>query len=427
VIELVAALARSERARLTVVVPDSPGADAARALRSLPRVELVTRRQIERRGRRADIVHRPYQVDTDADLAFLGRLGERLIVTNLDLIGYHNPAYFGTFEKWEGYRRVTRAALAVSDRVVFLSAHSRDDALAEELVEPGRASVVHIGVDHAFVRAAPSPRAPHGAAQLPHGAETILCIGTDFRHKNRLFALRIVERLQARHGWEGRLLFVGPRVSRGSSIRDEATMRERNPRLEEAVLDLTAVGEAEKAWLFERIGMVLYPTVYEGFGLVPFEAADHGVPCLWAPGTSLSEILPDSAAGIVPWDTEQSTENALRLLRDDRAREENLDAIHAAAVPLTWDAAASALIELYGRTCDQPATPAAALERREGMLDLPFSEDAIRLIGPDGLLPAHMERPLLALSTHPQFGKPVFGALRAGYRASYRLVRWRAR
>ena len=74
------------------------------------------------------------------------------------------------------------------------------------------------------------------------------------------------------------------------------------PRVAGAVIDFAAVSEAEKAWLLERAQLVIYPTVHEGFGLVPFEAADHGVPCMWAKGTSLSELLPDATAGIVPWD-----------------------------------------------------------------------------------------------------------------------------
>ena len=42
---------------------------------------------------------------------------------------------------------------------------------------------------------------------------------------------------------------------------------------------------------------MLYPTVQEGFGLVPFEAARAGVPCLFAAQTSLAEVLPREAAG----------------------------------------------------------------------------------------------------------------------------------
>ena len=89
----------------------------------------------------ADVVHRPYQVSNDEDLSFLAKLGERLIVTNQDLIAYHNPSYFRDFDSWEGYRRITRTALAVADRVMFFSAHACDDALAEDLVEPHRASI----------------------------------------------------------------------------------------------------------------------------------------------------------------------------------------------------------------------------------------------------------------------------------------------
>ena len=80
------------------------------------------------------------------------------------------------------------------------------------------------------------------------------------------------------------------------------------------MLDFKAVSDAEKRWLFDRARLMLYPTVHEGFGLIPFEAAELDLPCLWAHGTSLSEILPESEAGIVPWDLEQSAEQALSLL-----------------------------------------------------------------------------------------------------------------
>jgi hypothetical protein len=52
-----------------------------------------------------------------------------------------------------------------------------------------------------------------------------------------------------------------------------------------------------------------------------------------------------------------------------------------------------------------------------------LSDDAIRLVGPDGVLASDFERPLLALATHPQIGRPVLRAIRAGYLASARLRR----
>ncbi len=426
ILEVILALARTGEARITVLIPEEPSGYAVRALASIADLRLVTAKAAaELRAQPADVVHRPYQIHSEADVAFLAPLGERLIVTNQDLIGYHNPAYFRDYVAWRGYRRLTRASLAAADRVVFFSAHARDDALAEDLVEPSRASVVHIGVDHSIAESEGEPRPPRASSRLPEDAEAILCLGTDFRHKNRVFALRLVEQLRLKHGWNGYLMLAGPRVHEGSSVPDEVELMALSPALAGCVLDFAAVSGAEKAWLYARSRLVIYPTVHEGFGLIPFEASDHGVPCLWAPGTSLSEILPESAAGIVPWNAEESADRALELLRDDEARERNLTTIRSAAAVLTWDATAQQLIDVYRSVCAAPPTTLSALERRGAVITGALSEDAMRLLGPGGALPTELERPLLALATHPQIGAPMFGAIKLGYRASYRLRRRR--
>ncbi len=425
-LELIAALARTDNMRLSVIVPDDLRAHAATRLGSLPGVALTRYTEaLTGGGPPADVVHRPYQVDNPGELRFLAQLADRLVVTHQDLIGYHNPSYFSSPEAWRGYRRLTRTTLAVADRVVFFSAHTRQDALDEELVEADRASVVHIGVDHRVTAAAAEPIRPDGAAGLPDDAEVMLCIGNDYRHKNRLFALHLLDELRQRHDWRGRLIFAGPRVANGSSARDERRALSGHPRLADAVLELGVVSDAEKAWLMNRAGLVLYPTIDEGFGLVPFEAADHGIPCMWAAGASLSELLPDRAASIVAWDARLSADAALELLRDPGARERNVELIRKAGAELTWDATAARLLDVYELTCDQSATPAGALQRRQGLMNGAISEDAARLIGPGGALPASAERPLLALATHPRIGTRVFRALELGYRTSYRLRRWR--
>ncbi|MGO9898404.1 MAG: glycosyltransferase [Solirubrobacteraceae bacterium] len=419
IVELIGALARSGRVRVTAIVPEQPSHYATAALGSLDDLTLLTRAQAESvSGTRADIIHRPFQVIDEDDLEMLARLSDRVVVTNQDLIGYHNPAYFRDFNAWEGYRSTTRSALSASDRVLFFSAHARDQALAEDLIEPSRASVVPIGVDHRFSEPAPlGVISPGWHAELPDGAEAILCIGTDFHHKNRVFALRVLEQLQEHHNWAGYLLLVGPRVARGSSAPREAEILAMHPHLAESVRAFPAVTELEKSWLYDRCRLVLYPTVHEGFGLVPFEAGDHGVPCLWAAGTSLSELLSDAAAEIVPWNAGQTADRAIALMRDDEARTRNLAAIRDAARDLTWDKTASKLIDVYTDTCNEPSAPNSRLRRERPLQPGARSEWATRLVGPNGALPEDLERPLLAVATHPALSVPMFGALRVGYRA----------
>lgn len=424
VLEMIAALARTESLQLTAIVPPDLGADIAGRIEALPEVTAITHADASRAAerRRADVVHRPFQVSNAADLKLVAELGDRLVITHQDMISYFNPSYFPSADAWEGYRQLTRGVLSIADRVLFFSSHARDDALSEELVEPQRASVVRIGVDHHSSDVL-APVRPRHAPQLPDRAEFMLSLGTDFRHKNRPFALRMLQELQRGHDWGGYLVFAGPSVELGSSRAEEAQLFSSDERAAAAVIDCGPVTDAEKAWLLGRARVVVYPTIHEGFGLVPFEAASHGVSCMWAPGTSLSELLPDAEAALVSWDAAQSAARALELMRDDDLRRRNIEAIRTAGAGLTWDAAASRLIEEYETTCDSPAMPASALERARGRIAGALTDDGMRLVGAGGALPADVERPLLALATHPEIGRPVFSALKLGYRVSHRLRR----
>ena len=277
-LELVNALAREE-VRLRVVVSRAASPQVHDLLERLD-VERAFLDEVDVGVAATDVVHRPSQAGDPKDLARLHRLGERIVVTQQDLIGYANPAYFDSFEAWDEHRTVTRQALAFADRVVFISEHGRREALAEDLVEAERGRVVTPGVDHELV--AESSRAPAAAAELAE-RDLVLCLGADYQHKNLDFAGRVVAELRTRHGWDGTLVVAGPRGFGGEPGGD-------------GVVALGPVSEAEKAWLLERAVLTLYPTVHEGFGLIPFESARAGTPCLFAPQASLGELLPDAAA-----------------------------------------------------------------------------------------------------------------------------------
>lgn len=421
VLELIAALARADGVRVSAIVPDQAGPDARASLAAAGDVQVLSPEQARQIPRHSfDVAHRPYQVSSAGELTLLSALAERVVITQQDLIGYSNPAYFPTAQAWELYQRLTRGVLAVADRVLFFSAHARDEALAEELVEPARASVVPIGVDHRVMAGGGPPTAPAAVASVGD-AEIILCLSVDYRHKNRLFALEVVRRLRRDHGWGGRLALAGPPVPDGSSREDEARLLAADPELARAVVDCGAVSDAEREWLYAHARLVIYPTVYEGFGLIPFEAAAHSVPCLWAPVTSLTELLPAEAAGIVPWDSELTAARALALLTDERERERNLATIAAAGAGLTWDATAATLIHEYEQTCEQPATSATEGERGLGRINDALSEDAVRLVGPGGALAPELQRPLLALANRPRLIGPVSWAVKLGYRMAHRV------
>ncbi len=356
-LDLIELLGGIEELRVRVLVDPAIGAQAEAAIDRAG----VERLPFEQAGPgidRTDIVHRPYQVTSEQDLELLARLGQRLIITQLDLIAFHNPGYFDSTESWRRHQRLTRRALALADQVVFLSDHAASDAVHEGLVERERTRVVPMVV----TRDAPAQNArrPAGA---PDGA-FLLTIGNDFRHKNRLFAIELLAELRER-GWQGGLVLAGANVGPGSSRPEEAAYLSEHPQLAPFVHDLPAVTEAEKAWLYSHTTAVAYPSADEGFGLIPFEAARAGVPSLFAHQASLAETLPAEAAVLVPWDAAASAERALPLLGEGPQRERHLALVRTAAEHLgDTESVRARLLEAYDRGAAAkpraPASPGAA-------------------------------------------------------------------
>ena len=398
-LQVIRALDATEQIGLRVIVQPDLGAYAARELAARPHIRLIPHTDVHPAMEKADVAHRPYQVSNANDLLMLRCAGERQVITHQDLIAYRNPGYFPGYPQWERYQRLTRHALALADMVVFFSHHAAQDALSEDLVDPGRVRVVYIGVDHADLPTVDSrpPERTDSLAQVPF----LLCLGTDFRHKNRVFALRLLQALRDEQGWEGKLVLAGPRVQGGSSAGEEAAYLATRPELADAVLTLPAVDEREKAWLLEHCTAVLYPTTYEGFGLMPFEAADHDRPCLFASQTALAEILPVELATLVPWDPSVSARRVNDLLARPESVKEHVRAIRRAGGRFTWQSTAESLLDVYRAAAAAPAREAARLaeelaqvqtereeaERKYNELWRSLTPEARALVAPGGRSP----------------------------------------
>ena len=104
---------------------------------------------IERVGPgRPTVFHRPFQIGSLKVLAACLSMGERLVLTHLDMIPDRTPGYAGSTASWERYRSVTSAALSSADGLGFLSHHTANDAASDGVLDLDRVAVIHPGVDH---------------------------------------------------------------------------------------------------------------------------------------------------------------------------------------------------------------------------------------------------------------------------------------
>jgi glycosyltransferase involved in cell wall biosynthesis len=360
IIELILALARGGEVAVRVLVPPDLAQRAGNALASVPGVELLTYEQALADPPLSDVVHRPQQVFTPDDLTLLRLVGKRVVIGQQDLVAFHNHSYHRDGDAWRAYRRTTRLALAGADQVVFFSEHARRDALAEDLLPAGRTHVVGIGAE-----AIEAPRSPgHPPGGLMAEDPFLLCLGADYAHKNRPFAIRLLGALREL-GWPGRLVLAGAHVPYGSSHERERELLAEHPELAGFVLDLGPIDESAKTWLYGHARALLYPTLYEGFGLLPVEAARACLPCLFAAQASLPEVAGD-AAMLVPWDALASAVAVLPLLSEGQARAGHLQKLRTIPVP-GWSEVARQLIAVYDHAL--AASPSEAAPRAWQELD----------------------------------------------------------
>lgn len=423
-LELIHALWRRGDIHLRALVGRQVGADNLRRLRDLAGLELLWVDEVSAATPRTDVIHRPWQVATPAELDLLRQLGEHVVVTQQDVIAYQHPSYFTTHAHWRSYADSVIRSLAAADAVLFFSEHARDDAVAEGVVEPERTRVVYVGTDHQAVTPGP-PRRPAGADALAERGY-LLCLGHDFPHKNRLFALEVLDQLQRRHAWRGRLVLAGARAAHGSSAGDEARFLLTHPEVEGALTSLGSLEAAEVDWLMRHALAVIYPTLHEGFGLVPFEAAERGVPCVFASHTSLAEILPPEASRLVRWEAAATADNIIELERDEASRARVVGMIREAATRFRWDEVAQRVVDGYWAACDAPPRGVPEWPSSPACIEQPAPAAATgdqlaplsrQLVAEAGALPIDVQQALWAIARRPWLNRAFYAGLRSVHRA----------
>ncbi len=177
------------------------------------------------------------------------------------------------------------------------------------------------------------PRRPAG---VPDGPFALL-VGDNRPRKN----LETVARAWALLGDAPPLTLVGvgPVDSRFASLMDFARIAGARQ-----VVHLGWVMTEEKAWLYEHAGMLLFPSVYEGFGSPLAEALASGLPALASDIPVFREVARDAAAHVAPCDPEAWAQSVRRIAGDPSERERLRRAGIVRAAELTYRRTAEATL-----------------------------------------------------------------------------------
>lgn len=351
-LEVIAALARNERVtRLGVLASLTAQETLEKVLPDQIKIEFLQESDISSLGKKFDSAFRPFQVHTNAgELSLLRQVAHRTIVWQLDFIAYDNPFYHPSGKDWHDLRDLTRLVAGTADGVALLSNYLLEQGINKGLIDNGRgrSRVIYPGTNHTVLTSSASR--PSAIPSDSRFEKYLLCFGADYLHKNRLYALRLFKAMFER-GYEGGLLLVGSLVPHGSSRLQESAILGTDPATRNKTLILGAVSDQERNWLFQNADLVLYPSLTEGFGLVPFEAAAAKVPCLASRQASLDEILPPGIYSIEDWDVQDAAGIAMNLIDDPNMRQRQVELLQHRASDFSWESCADQVVDFSIEVC----------------------------------------------------------------------------
>src|SRR6267143_521911 len=298
--------------------------------------------RVKREAKRVDVVH----VLDHSYAHMIERAGRRpVVVTVHDLmpvVVLRSPQ-----DGWrEGVRnRFLRQALKALRQADFYIVGTQwlKRELATWLGNDENIHVVPFGVDRAFF----SESAVGGARErwrhdwrIPEDAFVVLHVGSTVDRKNVPLVIQTVARL--RQQTDAYLLQVGGRFSaEQEQLIDRLDLRR-------AVRSVSSADETALRRAYRTADVLLFPSLYEGFGFPVLEAFASGLPVVTSGAGGLKEVAGDAAL-VVEGRDPAAYVHAVEQLDDPDEREDMIEKGWARARQFTWQRMAEQTAEVYRR------------------------------------------------------------------------------
>jgi glycosyltransferase involved in cell wall biosynthesis len=263
----------------------------------------------------------------------------RQVCTFHDLIPLERPEWFNRrFAAWYGW--LLPALANKVQHIIAVSQFTKDRIVQRLGVSPEKITVVLNGVDERF-----SPKSPEEilATRQSLGIKSpsyLLCVGSVEPRKNLRRLLEAWDQIHSSLPGEVELVVAGAKGS--SLVFGDVALTSLPPR----VHFTGYVSDEQLPSLYAGALGLVYPSLYEGFGLPPLEAMACGTPVVTSNNTSLPEVVGDAAILVEPEDSESIADGIRRLLSSESLRDTLRERGLARVTRITWERTAEQTLKL---------------------------------------------------------------------------------
>lgn len=243
----------------------------------------------------------------------LRKAGIRSIVSVHDLIFLRYPKLYPFLDRFF-YEKKYRRSAEEADVVVAISQQTREDLCAFFHIAPQKIRVIGQACDPLFgqLSLANIPERTALPSPLPSGfsaLDFVVSVGSITPRKNWRNLLDAIALLKAETGLDLPLVAVGT----GSGEYPER-LKQQAAHLGLCVCWVGYLPTEQLALLYRRAAMLVYPSVFEGFGIPILEAMSIGIPVVTTMGGCFEEVGGEAALYALPDDPAALAEQMRRAL-----------------------------------------------------------------------------------------------------------------
>jgi len=267
-----------------------------------------------------------------------------VIATIMDTIPLTHPEWASSHLR--GLKNFAfRQSVQWCERIITISEHSKQDIVQHLHIPEERIDVTPLGVDPSFFERFSQEKIEKTLKKYSAHAASLIFVGTLQPRKNLHRILEAHRRLPQTLRKNHPLLVIGKYGWGDESLRDALNQMQR----EGFGLWLNNVPDDDLRPLLQSAAALIYPSLYEGFGLPVLEGFASGLPVITSKTSSMPEVAGDAALLINPLDIDELAIAMQRVLEDSHLAADLSRRGLARAREFTWARTAEQTLAVYKR------------------------------------------------------------------------------
>jgi glycosyltransferase involved in cell wall biosynthesis len=287
---------------------------------------------------KVDVIHHPFSFLNPLNVATPS------VLTFHDMQHEFFPEYFSPYEM-KVRKEFYRPSAEQATRIIAISQHVKSCLVDRYEINPEKIDVVHNGFNPAY-RLLDDPdsleevRSKYGLSRpfMYYPAAT-------WPHKNHKTLLEALKIMKERYRFDGQLVLTGIAMRANDKILGEIVRLG----LEDEVKVLGYLPYDDLPRLYNLARVMVFPSLFEGFGIPLVEAMACGCPIACSNAASIPEVVGDAGKIFDPVSVEDMAEKIWHLWSDEALRQALKIKGSARAKLFSWDITARDTVKVYSK------------------------------------------------------------------------------